>query len=558
MTQELLDRLFPNLARTPEEYEAEYPARNLPADGFVTRFSPSPTGFLHIGGVMTALLSERLAHQSGGTFFLRIEDTDKNREQAGAIDIITNGLEYYGVHIDEGMTSSGRQGETFPAGKDSPYRLEKGSYGPYTQSARKDIYQTFVKQLVANGHAYPCFSTPEELEKNVAEQEALKLRPGYYGRWAVWRDAPEEKIKEALDASHPFAIRMRSTGSHMKKVLFHDEIKGDIHMPENDLDIVLLKSELTDKERLPTYHLAHVVDDHLMRVTHVIRGDEWFPSLPIHIELFKMFGWEPPKFCHTAPIQKMDGTSRRKLSKRKDPEANVEYFEKEGYPALSVQEFLLNLLNSNYEDWRRENHSSPNTEFKLSLDKMSVSGCLFDMTKFTDVSKETISRMTAEEVYTLALSWAEKFDTELVSLLKDREYALSIFNIERRGEKARKDFAKWSDVKNEISYFYDELFKPDLSSVQNADAKEIVAAYLETYVAEDTKDVWLEKVRNVAEKLGYARDTKTYKASPEKFKGTLGQVTNVLRILITGRTQSPDLYEVMKVLGTERVKIRLS
>ena len=543
MTQELLARLFPDVTHTPEEYEVKYPARNLPADACVTRFSPSPTGFLHIGGVMTSLLSERLAHQTGGTFFLRIEDTDKNREQAGAIDIIVNGLEYYGVHIDEGMTSGG---------------VEKGNYGPYTQSARKDIYTVFIKHLVATGHAYPCFVTPEELEKNVEEQENLKLRPGYYGKWAVWRDASQEKIIQALDAGKPFAIRMRSTGSHMKKVLFHDEIKGDIHMPENDLDIVILKSSAAaEGAGLPTYHLAHVVDDHLMRVTHVIRGDEWFPSLPIHVELFKMFGWDAPKFCHTAPIQKMDGSSRRKLSKRKDPEANVEFFEKEGYPALSVQEFLLNLLNSNYEDWRKANQNLPNTDFKLSLEKMPVSGALFDMNKFNDVSKETVSRMTAEQVYSLGLRWAEKFDVELAGLLKDKNYALAIFNIERGGEKTRKDVAKWSDVKNEISYFYDNLFKPDLSTVQNTDAKEIVREFLATYDASDTKEAWLEKVRNVAEKLGYARDTKTFKASPEKFKGTLGQVTNALRVLITGRSQSPDLYEVMHVLGVEKTKARL-
>lgn len=544
LSKDLINRLFPDVTHVPEEYEAKYPPRSLPTEACVTRFSPSPTGFLHIGGVMTSLFSERLAHQTGGTFFLRIEDTDKNREQSGAIGIITSGLEYYGVHIDEGMTSGG---------------VEKGNYGPYTQSARKDIYTTFIKYLVEKGHAYPCFLAPLELEKNVEEQEAQKLRPGYYGKWAIWRDASEEKIIEALDAGKPFAIRMHSNGSHMKKVLFHDEIKGDIHMPENDLDIVILKSSAAaEGAGLPTYHLAHVVDDHLMRVTHVMRGDEWFPSLPIHIELFTMFGWEAPRFCHVAPIQKMDGSSRRKLSKRKDPESSVEYYEQEGYPAVSVQEFLLNLLNSNYEDWRRANPTLPNTKFTLSLAKMSVSGALFDMIKFNDVSKETISRMMAKEVYDLALAWAEKFDTELFELLKNKDYALDIFDIERGGEKTRKDFAKWSDVKKEISYFYDDLFKPDLSSVQNPDAKEIVKEFLATYEPEDSKETWLDKMRNVAEKLGYARDTKTFKASPEKFKGTLGQVTNVLRVLITGRSQSPDLYEVMKVLGSERVQMRLS
>ena len=551
LSKELINRLFPDVTHTPEEYEKKSPPRDLPASAIVSRQGPSPTGFMHIGTVCTSLLAERMAHETGGIFYLRIEDTDKKREMTGAVDVIVNGLDYYGVKVDEGARALGK---------------ELGSYGPYTQSARKEIYQTFVKHLVATGHAYPAFDTPEELEAMSAKQVAEKLRPGYYSTWATWRNASKEKISEALDTNKPFVIRMRSTGSHENKVLFHDEIKGDIKMPENDLDAVILKSEAAEEGAgLPTYHLAHVVDDHLMRTTHVVRTDEWFSSLPIHIELFRMFGWEAPKFCHPSPIQKMDDASRRKLSKRKDPESNVEYYEKEGYPALAVQEYLLNLLNSNFEDWRKANPTLSNADFKLSFQKVSPSGALFDLVKLNDVSKETIARMTADEVYTLALRWAEKHDTELAALLpKDKTYAVSIFNIERHDPstplgagKTRKDIAKWSDVKNEISYFYDELFKPDLSSVQNAEAKEIVTEFLATYNFSDTKEVWLEKVRSVAEKLGYARDTKTYKASPEKFKGTLGQVTNVLRVLVTGRTQSPDLYEVMCVLGPDRVRVRL-
>jgi glutamyl-tRNA synthetase len=546
MTQKLIDRLFPNVTTTVEDYEKKYPPRNLPAGlpageagAIVSRIAPSPTGFMHIGNIYTAMLAERLAHKTGGVFFLRIEDTDEKREVEGAVQMIIDGLKYYGVKIDEGVTSQ---------------ESESGAYGPYTQSKRREIYQACAKYLVEHDLAYPCFATEEELSAQSKEQVAEKLRPGYYGKWAIWRDASEEKIKEALDANKPFVIRMKAGGKHENKVPFHDAVKGTVQMPENDLDIVLLKS---DGQSL--YHFAHVVDDHFMRTTHVIRTNEWFSSLPIHAELFKMFSWDAPIFCHPSPIEKMDGVSRRKLSKRKDPEAGVAYYQEAGYPALSIQEYLLNLLNSNFEDWRRANPSLDNREFKLSLDKVSPSGALFDIIKLTDVSKETIARMTAEQVYGLALMWAEKYDSELTKLLtQDKAYAVAIFNIERGGDKTRKDIAKWSDVKQEISYFYDELFKPDLSSVQNNDAIEIVKEFLITYNATDTKEVWLDKVRTVAEKLGYARDTKTYKASPEKFKGTLGQVTNVLRVLITGRTQSPDLYEVMKVLGTERVEARLS
>lgn len=541
--KELADVLFPDVTKTPEYYEEMYPVRNLPEGAVVTRFAPSPTGFVHIGGLYASLIAERTAHQSGGVFFLRIEDTDKKREVENGVSQIISCLKDFDVNFDEGAI--GENG------------ADVGNYGTYTQSKRADIYRTFAKKLVEEGKAYPCFCTEEQLELTRQRQEAVKARTGYYGEWAVDRNLSNDEIMERINAGKKFVLRMRSPGVNNRRITHKDLIRGKVEFPENDIDHVIIKSD-----GIPTYHFAHVVDDHLMKTTVVIRGDEWLSSIPVHLQMFATMGWEPPKYAHISPIMKKEGETKRKLSKRKDPEAAVSYYFEEGYPNVAVTEYLLNIANSSFEPWRRANPMTPYTDFTMKLSDMNASGALFDLVKLADISKDVVSKMSGEEVYEKVYAWAKKFDEELFELLsRDKEYAIKIFSIEKGGNKPRKDIAKWSDVKDQISYFYDDKFdgKYDFSEkVSSEDRKEIVKLFLETYNYEDDKQTWFDKIKVICDKTGYAGNNKDYKANPENYKGNVSDVSNVIRVALTGRQMSPDMYEIMQVMGKDNTIKRLN
>lgn len=540
--KKLAELLFPDCSKTPEEYEAFYPPRALGEGARVTRFAPSPTGFLHIGGLFASLAAERAAHLSGGVFFLRIEDTDKKREVEDGVTGIIKGLESFHISFDEGMTG--------PV-------ADRGVYAPYLQSRRAAIYASCAKRLVELGLAYPCFCGEAELQAIRAEQEAKKELPGYYGAYAKCRDLPFEAVEARVKAGESYVIRLRSPGRADRRVSFKDGVKGKIEMPENTMDIVLLKSD-----GIPTYHFAHAVDDHFMRTTDVIRGDEWVSSVPVHLQLFEVLGYKPPRYAHISPIMKEDGGAKRKISKRKDPEAAVSYFVDEGYPAESVLEYLLTLLNSNYEDWRRANPALPYTDFPFSLSKMSSSGALFDMAKLMDLSRNVIARMTAQEVYDGVTAWAQIYDAELFTLLsRDRAYAEGIFAIDRGGAKPRRDIAKWSDVRQWLSFFYDELWNgeyDELGNMTREDARKIIEAYCAVYDVSDDKDTWFNKIKDLCEPLGFAREVKTYKKNPDAYKGHVGDVSGVLRLALTGRRQTPDLCSIMALFGRERCQARFA
>ena len=539
-----IDKIFPNTLPTVEEIEAKYKRRNLDDGAKVTRIAPSPTGFMHIGGIYTALICERVAHQSNGIFFLRIEDTDTKREVEGATELICSSLANYDIIPDEGFDATGR---------------EFGDYAPYKQSARKEIYQAYIKKMLETGLAYPCFATPEELEKIRHEQEVSGARPGYYGRWAKYRDYPIEKVEEKLASGTPFVIRFKSNGSYNNKVVIQDGLKGKINFPENDLDIVIMKSD-----GLPTYHFAHVIDDYLMGTTHVIRGDEWVASLPLHMQMFKAMGFKVPKYTHIAPIQKMDGDSRRKLSKRHDPEADVRYYDSVGYPRTAVIEYLLNLANSSFEGWRRANPNASYKDFKLELNKLSPSGALFDFVKLNNISKEIIAKMTTDEIFKNTYDWARSNDEKLLKIMDENpDYVRAILSIERTGAKnSRKDIAKYSDVLGEITYFFDDDFslsddaKSELKSVKNY--AELVNAYIPMFNENDTKEEWFAKMQQLADQFNFAKNGKEYKANPSAFNGDISSVVKVFRILITGKTMSPDLSEIQHVMGRDRVLSRLN
>lgn len=538
--KEIANLLFPESVAAVADFAHRYPERNLPAEAEVTRFAPSPTGFLHIGGLFTALISERVAHASGGKFFLRIEDTDKKREvENGVADLIT-ALTRFGVVIDEGD-------------------VQGGDYGPYTQSERRDIYIAHVKHLVERGLAYPCFCTAEELEETRKKQEELKVKPGYYGQWAIHRNITLEEVQRNLNEGKSFVVRMRADletkGEGYK---FDDGVKGNVSVTENDQDVVLIKSD-----GLPTYHLAHVVDDHYMGTTLVIRGDEWLSSLSIHLQLFRMFGWTAPKYAHVSPILKSENGNKRKLSKRKDPEAAVEYYLTEGYPNQAVIEYLLNIANSSFEDWRKANPNLPNEDFKIQLTKLSKSGALFDLLKLSNISKEVISKMTADEVYSLALAWAQVYDQEFANrMVNEADYFMKILSIERGGEKPRKDFGKWSDVKASVGYFFDDLFATQAKeNVAEGEAEMNIrneyARWCEGKSLPATREEWFEDLKNFSASINYAPSMTDYKAAPEQYKGTVSEVAMTLRVTLTGLKQTPDLYEIIKVLGSERVLKRL-
>lgn len=536
----LADLLFPNSDQSPEEIEARFPQRALKEGAVVSRMAPSPTGFVHLGNLVQGLTSERLCHQSEGVLFLRVEDTDAKREVPGAIETLIQSLSHYGIHFDEGATLDG----------------DSGSYGPYRQRQRKEIYHVFAKKLLLEGLAYPCFCTEEELAEIHRQQEEQKANFGYFGQWAVWRDASLEKIQNALENQMPWVLRFRSTGSIENKIKFKDLIKGDMELTENDIDHVLLKSD-----GIPTYHFAHAVDDHLMHTTHVVRGDEWLSTLPFHLQLFRALGFKTPKYLHIGPLMKMDGTSKRKLSKRKDPELALTYYRAEGFPTDSVYEYILTILNSNYEDWRRANPNASTDEFPFSYKKMNPAGSLFDYMKLLDVSKNVISKMSAERVYEEILSWTEEFDPELYQNLKnDPKKAIAILSIGRGGEKPRKDIATWSDIRSYLGFFYDDIFAAVDAMPENVseeDAKEILSRYLSLYDPKSDSTLWFETITNLATDLGFAAKPKDYKKNPEAYKGHVGDVSMVLRIAVTGKAASPDLYSVMQILGEDCVKTRI-
>lgn len=540
--QALAQLLFPQLTATPEEMIARYPARQLPEGARVTRMAPSPTGFMHLGNLYGALVDERLAHQSGGIFYLRIEDTDKKREVENGVATILDAFTSFGLPFDEGASVDG----------------ETGDYGPYRQSKRAEIYQAFVKKLVMEGQAYPCFCTEDELAAMRAEQERNKENFGYYGKYAVWRDRPLEDIRAELDKGTPYVVRFRSQGSIENKVRHEDLVKGKMEVTENDQDVVILKSD-----GIPTYHFAHVVDDHLMGTTVVVRGEEWLATLPVHLQLFRALGWKPPKYAHTAQLMKIDEEtgSKRKLSKRKDPELALSFYTQQGYPAPSVLEYLMTLLNSNFEEWRRANPDQPMDAFPFSTKKMSGSGALFDIDKLKDVSKNVISRMTADEVYEQAAAWAAVNDPDFHALLtRGPAYTKAILAIGRGGKKPRKDIALWTDVKPYLDFMFDELFQPDYTLPANVparDAKAILAAFESQFDGNDTPDDFFAKMKALAEAHGYAPETKLYKKNPEQYKGHVGDISMVIRVAVAGRQNAPDLQSVMHILGAERVKFRL-
>ncbi len=542
--KDLADLIFPD-AKDISYYEEKYPERDLPEGAIVTRFAPSPTGFVHIGGLMQCVINRQLTNQTNGVFILRIEDTDQKREIEDGVNQIVNSVRDFGIEFDEGMINETES---------------NGNYGPYKQSDRKDIYQAYAKYLIEQGKAYPCFASAEELEEMRAKQEAAKIRPGYYGVWAKYRTLTVEEAIEKIKNGEPYIVRFKSMGNEERKIRHHDVIKGNIDFPENDQDIVIIKAD-----GLPTYHFAHAVDDHLMRVTHVIRSDEWVSSIPLHLELFKTLGFKTPKYCHYAPILKDDEGKKRKISKRKDPEAAVSYYHEEGIPAAAVCEYLMNIGNSNFEMWRKQNPDADISEFKFELNKMSVSGAVFDLVKLLDVSKNVISKYSKERVFEEVSTWANRYDEELAELLKSNpEYALKIFGIERGNAKPRKDIAKWNDIKNAIIYMYDEKFlnsdiSYDYAKISDkAEIQKILKAYIEKYfdIADD-KQTWFDKMKDLAEEMGYAREVKEFKKEPEKWPGHVGDISTVIRVSLTGRQNTPDMYEIMQVLGKESVISRL-
>lgn len=541
--KDLAELIFPDV-KDISYYEEKYPERNLPEGAVVTRFAPSPTGFVHIGGLYQALVARTVAKKTGGVFFLRVEDTDQKREVENGVTGIVNSLKDFDMAPDEGMISDTE---------------EIGNYGPYKQSLRKEIYQAYAKYLIAQGKAYPCFCTQEELDEIRQKQESAKIRPGYYGVWAKCRNLSVEEMAEKVKAGEPYIIRFKSPGREDRKIKHKDVIKGNVDFPENDLDIVIIKAD-----GLPTYHFAHAVDDHLMHTTHVIRSDEWLSSVPLHLQLFHELGFKAPKYAHISPIMKNDNGGKRKLSKRKDPEAAVEYYKKEGIPSEAVKEYLLNIANSTFENWRKANPDKSIDEFDFQLNKMSVSGALFDMIKLLDIGKTVISKMTAEEVYNYSLIWAKEYDEELAKMLEDKEYALKVFGIERGNKKPRKDISKWSDVMYNIGYMYDDEFygKVNEYPYQVISDKEDIAKILDLYISKyynesDDKQTWFDKIKELAVEMGYAGEVKEFKANPGMYKAHVGDVSTVLRVALTARTNTPDMYEIMQVLGKNRIAKRL-
>lgn len=541
----LAELLFPTVTGTVSELEEKYPERGLKEGARVTRFAPSPTGYLHIGAFYTALVNILTAKISGGQAYLRIEDTDKKREIADGVSAIIDGFKDFGIEFSEGVTGFGS---------------EQGAYGPYTQSKRAEIYHIVAKQLVKDGLAYPCFCSADELTALRAQQETDgALITGYFGKYAKCRDLSLDEIEDNLKAGKPYVLRFCSQGSEDKKITFDDMIRGKIEMPENVIDEVLLKSD-----GIPTYHFAHICDDHFMRTTHVIRAEEWLSSVPKHIAIFKACGFKVPKYAHLSQVMKLDEDdgNKRKISKRKDPEAAVSYFFEAGFPRESILEYLLTLINSNFEEWRKANPAADIYSFPFNLKKMSPSGCLFDLIKLNDISKNVISVMNADTVYKYIAEWAEKYDTEFFKVFtKDPERSKAMVNIDRENPKPRKDIAKWNEVKDYFSYLFDEYYKPGFELPENIkaeDAKAILQSYVTVYDEADDKDIWFSKIKDLCEPLGFTPNVKEYKKNPDLFKGHVGDVSTVIRLAVTSRRNTPDLCSIMKLLGQDKVNERIN
>ncbi len=539
--KQLAERLFPDVTTTVDDLEARYPARDLAEGARVTRLGPSPTGFIHIGNLYGALIDERLAHQSGGKFLLRIEDTDDKRKVEGAEALIIRAMEYFGIHFDEGVTLSG----------------DKGDYGPYHQSERVEIYQAVAKHLVAQGKAYPSFATEEDLAKIREAQEAQKLNTGYYGKWATDRNLTLEEIEEKLAAGEEWTLRLRADGNPEETRAIPDGIRGHVTIHPNDQDFVLLKTN-----GVPTYHFAHVCDDHFMRVTHVVRGEEWLATLPFHIELFETLGWEHPVYCHTAHLMKIDEAgTRRKLSKRKDPEMALSFYEEKGFFPEAVREYIMILLNSDYEEWRLANPDTPLEDFPVHLDKMATSGALFDMVKLEDVSKETLVRLDEATIADFVIAWAEKYQPDVASVIApQRDDFVKLLAIGRDGKKPRKDLMNAEQIVQFTKYFFDEWFTQEDALPENIPAEEAAAIledYLATYDHTDDNETWFGKIRTITEERGYAVRPKDYKKNPDAYKGHVGDVSTVVRLAITGRRNSPDIWAIQQVLGEEKTIARV-
>lgn len=550
----LAELLFPHIKETVEDIENKYPPRQLPEGAKVTRFAPSPTGFVHFGGLFPSTVGERLAHQSNGVFYLRIEDTDAKREVEGAAEGLIKTLAKYGVYFDEGAILDEN-------GKIS----DKGVYGPYKQSLRGPIYQVFAKKLVAEGKAYPCFSTEEELNELQATNKKEKIKNT---DWLAEAEAKRadmlarrqftlDEVKSHLEAGHPFVLRILANGDPDKKMKFTDLVKGTIEIPENDEDFVLLKSD-----GIPTYHFAHAVDDHLMGTTHVIRGEEWLPSLAKHIQLFSYLGFKLPKYMHIAQIMRIDENGNKKKLSKRDMGANMDDYTSMGYCPEAVCEYIMTLLNSNYEEWHMQNADKPYTSFPFNIKKMSTSGCLFDFAKLNDVSKNVISKMSAEKVYKLSSDWAEEFDKELYEQLTlNPEYTKAIFAIGRGGKNPRKDIAVWTDVKGYVDFFYDKFFEikdeyPEKFSKQ--DIKLTLEEFAKTFDISDDTGTWFEKIKDIADMLGFSSDMKAYKQNPDAYKGNVSDISMFIRIAISGKMNAPDMYSSMQILGYDRVIGRIN
>lgn len=535
----LAERLLPGEYPALETFEKRYPPRDLPKNAEVTRLAPSPTGFIHLGNLFVAIANERIAHRSGGKLYLRIEDTDLKRKVEGAVEAVISALDYFDINFDEGAEIGGDD-----------------TYAPWYQRQRADIYRAYVKDLIRRGRAYPCFCTEEELAALREEQTAKKEVTGYYGKYARWRDAPEADVLAALDAGKPFVIRLKSMGDPSHKFTFHDEIKGDVTVQENDQDVVILKSD-----GIPTYHFAHAVDDHLMRTTLVIRGEEWLASLPIHLELFDVLGFRRPKYGHNCSLMKMDGGSKRKLSKRKDPELSLSFYRQEGYHPFAVKVYMLTLLNSDFEEWHAKFPEKPLEEFPFRIGKMSKSGALFDLDKLNDISKTELARLSAEEMLAFLKAWAEQFGLqEERAYFADEQYLLRVLNLcmGTAGKKRRKDFVTAKQALGEIAYFFSSPAARDAYRVSDEDKAAILDGFLATYSHENDAQVWFSKVKELAASLGFAAEMRDYKANPEAFKGSVSDVAEVLRIAVTGRANTPDLWSIMQILGEARVRERIA
>ena len=544
--KELAELMYPNVTKTPEDYEKLFPERNLKEGAVVTRFAPSPTGFVHMGSLMTTLVARKVPDETNGVFYLRIEDTDQKRSVENGIQGIVDDLKNFDIEIDEGAISETE---------------EKGNYGPYIQSNRKEIYDCYAKNLVERGLAYPCFCKAEEVEETRHLQELNKERIGYYGSFAKCRNLTNEERAERIKNGEEYVLRLKSPGDYEKKIVLNDLVRGKIVFPENDVDYILVKSD-----GIPVYHFAHVIDDHLMRTTHVLRGEEWMSSVPVHVQLFNLFGFDIPQYCHLGLVMKIDPETgeKRKLSKRKDPEAAVSYYHEMGIPVYAVKLYLMTLANSNFEEWLNQNPDKDYNEFKFDFKKMSASGSLFDVEKLINISRNYISRLSAEEVYDNLLKYTEEYDKEFYDLLvKYKDYTIKLFSIERYQKKPRKDYSMYSDIKNYTWYMYDELFAKEKKEYEwqtisdMKDIKNILTKYVDKYYDEnDDEQTWFEKIKDLSEELGYAREVKDYKENPDKYKGHVGDVSMVIRVALTTKSQTPNLYSLMNLFGKDRIKER--